>query len=250
MDAVSLDALLRGVADGSVPVSAAVERLSALPTSDLGYAQIDTHREVRTGWPEVIYCPGKTPEHIRGIAADMLARPGGPVLATRASAEDAAFCADLGGDYDAVGRVLTFRRAVEDAPIGHVAIVTAGTADIPVAQEAATVADAMGIKVTRVTDVGVAGLHRTLAAQETLRAADVVIVVAGMEGALPSVIGGLVASPVIAVPTSVGYGASFEGLSALLGMLTSCAPGIAVMNIDNGYGAAVHAARILRTRPA
>lgn len=248
MDAASLDAVLRGVADGVISVEEAAARLSVLPTSDLGFAQIDTHREMRTGWPEVIYCPGKTPTHIRDIAADMLSRPGGPVLATRASVADAAACEDLHPDYDAVGRVLIFRRAAEDEPIGHIAVVTAGTADLPVAQEAATIAEAMGIKVTRVTDVGVAGIHRTLAAADTMRAADVLIVVAGMEGALPSVIGGLVAAPVIAVPSSVGYGASFDGLAALLGMLTSCAPGIAVMNIDNGYGAAVLAARILRAR--
>lgn len=250
MDAASLDALLRGVAGGVVSVSEAAERLSVLATSDLGFARVDAHRELRTGWPEAIYCPGKTSAQIAAIATDLLSRPGGPVVATRATPEDHAACASLGeGTYDEVGRVLVLRRAAEAAPLGHIAIVTAGTADLPVAQEAATVAEAMGAKVVRVTDVGVSGIHRTLAAQGDLRAADAVIVVAGMEGALPSVIGGLVSTPVIAVPTSVGYGSSFGGIAALLAMLNSCAPGIAVMNIDNGYGAAVHAGRILRGRP-
>jgi NCAIR mutase (PurE)-related protein len=218
--------------------------------ADLGFARLDTHREARTGLAEVIWCPGKTPEHIRSIAAELLGHGDGPVLATRA--DDAAFSsvAGLAPDirYDAVGRVIVLRGAPEGAPLGHVAVITAGTADLPVAQEAMTVAEALGCKTSRVTDIGVAGLHRALDAVDELRAADVLVVVAGMEGALPSVVAGLVSTPVIAVPTSVGYGAAFEGLAALLTMLNSCAPGIAVVNIDNGFGAAVLAARILRGR--
>lgn len=227
-----------------------MEPESGAGIADLGFARLDTHREARTGLAEVIWCPGKEPAHIRQIAATMLEQPGGPVLATRADTAAFEAVADLTPEvrYDEVGRVIVLRGAVEQAPIGHVAVVTAGTADLPVAQEALTVAEALGAKVTRITDIGVAGLHRTLAAQDELRAADVLIVVAGMEGALPSVIAGLVPTPVIGVPTSVGYGASFGGIAALLAMLNSCAPGIAVVNIDNGFGAAVLAARILRSR--
>lgn len=249
MDASSLERLLAAVARGDVTPEEATQRLIHMPFEDLPFARLDTHRELRTGLPEVIYCPGKTTAQIREIARRLLAHPGGPLLATRADA--AAFDAvrDLRSDveFDEVGRIIVLRRAPEDAPLGTVAIVSAGTSDLPVAQEAMTVAEALGCKCMQITDVGVAGLHRTLAAQEDLRAADVLIVVAGMEGALPSVVAGLVGSPVIAVPTSVGYGSSFGGLAALLAMLNSCAPGIAVVNIDNGFGAAVLATRIVRT---
>lgn len=218
--------------------------------ADLGFARLDTHRERRTGLAEVIWCPGKTPEHIRAIGEELLRHGDGPILATRADEAAFAAVADLSQEvrYDAVGRVIVLRAAPEREPLGHVAVITAGTADLPVAQEALTVAEALGCKVTRITDIGVAGLHRALAAADELRAGDVLIVVAGMEGALPSVVAGLVETPVIAVPTSVGYGASFGGVAALLTMLNSCAPGIAVVNIDNGFGAAVLAARILRGR--
>ncbi len=218
--------------------------------ADLGFARLDTHREARTGLAEVIWCPGKTPEQIRAIGAELLRHEDGPVLATRADPASFEAVRDLAPDvhYDTVGRVIVLRGAPEGAPLGHVGVITAGTADLPVAQEALTVAEALGCKATRIADIGVAGLHRAIAAAEELRAPDLLIVVAGMEGALPSVVAGLVASPVIAVPTSVGYGASFGGMAALLTMLNSCAPGIAVVNIDNGFGAAVLAARILRTK--
>jgi len=249
VDAERLASLLDAVARGDITPTEAGEFISRLPVSDLDFAQIDTHRELRTGLPEVIYCPGKTPEQLRGIASEMLSHPGGALVATRADPDQFAAVRTLSDDvrYDEIGRTIVLR-AHQGAPLGLVAVVTAGTADLPVAHEAMAVAEALGAKVTRIADIGVAGLHRTLAAQSDLRAADVLIVVAGMEGALPSVIAGLVSSPVIAVPTSVGYGASFGGLAALLAMLNSCAPGIAVVNIDNGFGAAALAARILKAR--
>ncbi|MFA5890698.1 MAG: nickel pincer cofactor biosynthesis protein LarB [Actinomycetota bacterium] len=246
----TLATLLDAVARGDVSVSEAAGHLSRLPVSDVDCARLDTHRALRTGLPEVIYCPGKTPAQIRTIAAEMLSHPDAPLLATRAdpAAYDAIRDLDPNIRYDPVGRVVVLRARTQDTA-GPVAIVSAGTADLPVAQEATTVAEALGLEIRRIPDIGVAGLHRTLAAQEELRAASVVIVVAGMEGALPSIVAGLVSSPVIAVPTSVGYGAAFEGLAALLAMLNSCAPGIAVVNIDNGFGAAVLAHRILGSRP-
>jgi len=249
VDAERLASLLDAVARGDVTPAEGVEYISHLPVSDLDFARIDTHRELRTGLPEVIYCPGKTPEQVRAIAAEMLRHPGGALVATRADPAHFAAVHDLSDAvrYDESGRTIVLR-AHAGAPIGLLAVVTAGTADLPVAHEAIAVAEALGAKVTRIADIGVAGLHRTLAAQSDLRAADALIVVAGMEGALPSVIAGLVSSPVIAVPTSVGYGASFGGLAALLAMLNSCAPGIAVVNIDNGFGAAALAARILRAK--
>lgn len=245
MDAERLAALLDAVARGDVTPIEAGEFISRLPVSDLDFARIDTHRELRTGLPEVIYCPGKTPGQVRSIAIAMLANPGGALVATRADPEHFAAVHDLsdGIRYDEIGRTIVLR-AASGAPIGLVAVVTAGTADLPVAHEAMAVAEALGAKVERIADIGVAGLHRTLAAQSDLRAADVLIVVAGMEGALPSVVSGLVSAPVIAVPTSVGYGASFGGLAALLGMLNSCASGVSVVNIDNGFGAAAVASLI------
>lgn len=247
MDPRTLRALLDAVAGGAITPSEAAERMSALPTRDLGFARVDTHRELRTGFAEVIYCPGKTPDQVRAIATTLLAHNDGAILATRASREHFEAVRSAAHDvrYDEVGRTIVLRSA-HGAPLGLAAVVCAGTSDLPVAQEAVTCAEALGIKTSRITDVGVAGLHRALAAQDSLRAADVLIVVAGMEGALPSVVAGLVASPVIAVPTSVGYGASFGGIAPLLTMLNSCAPGIAVVNIDNGFGAAALAARILR----
>lgn len=249
VDPGTLASLLEAVASGDVTVHEASELLSRLPVSDLGFARIDTHRELRTGLPEVIYCPGKTPEQVRAIATELLTHPGGALLCTRADDTQFAAVADLhrAVRYDPVGRTIVVREAV-GAPIGTVAVVTGGTSDLPVAHEALACIEAMGAKTSLITDVGVAGIHRTLAAQADLRAADLLIVVAGMEGALASVVAGLVSSPIVAVPTSVGYGASFGGLAALLSMLNSCAPGIAVVNIDNGFGAAAVAARILRAR--
>lgn len=250
MDRNELRALLTAVAAGDAPVDDAVRRIAALPGTgfaDLGFARVDLHRGVRTGDPEVVYGAGKTPEQVVAILRS-LAHGSRPALVTRASEETVAAVRDEWPDaaYDA-GCV-----AVGTLPrgVGTVTVVTAGTSDEPVAAEAAFVARVFGARVDRVTDVGVAGIHRLLAAQDRLDAADCLVVVAGMEGALPSAVGGLVGVPVVAVPTSVGYGASFDGLAALLAMLNSCAPGVAVCNIDNGFGAGVFAARVARRAAA
>jgi NCAIR mutase (PurE)-related protein len=224
---------------------------------DLGFARVDVGREARQGLPEVVYGTGKTAAEIASIVRTLLRHNDGPVLATRVDADTAAAvlaAVDDGsagdrtsvpqGDYDAGARLLVWRPA---APVGFTLVVAAaGTADQPVAREAAAIATAVGLSVTTVTDVGVAGLHRLLAEQDRLRAADTVIVVAGMEGALASAIGGLVACPVVAVPTSTGYGAGLEGITALLAMHASCAAGITVVNIDSGFGAAMAAFRLSR----
>ncbi|MEO3814798.1 nickel pincer cofactor biosynthesis protein LarB [Sphaerisporangium sp. B11E5] len=213
---------------------------------DLGYARVDLDREARQGLPEIVYGPGKQVTEIIGIVTALLDRNTGPVLVTRveSAAAEAVLAAVPAGRYEPDARLLVWRPA---RPGGHtVAVVTAGTADGPVAAEAAAVATALGLRTTVVRDVGVAGLHRVLAAAADLRAADSVIVVAGMEGALASVVGGLVETPVIAVPTSTGYGAALEGVTALLAMLTSCAAGITVVNIDSGFGAALAAYRLTR----
>lgn len=249
MDPTRLAALLQEVSRGAISPEEAAQQITSLPVSDLDFARLDLHRELRTGLCEVIYCPGKTVEQVRAIATEMLKHPGGALLATRATPEQAEAVASLSEQVHvdtASGTIVL--RPTGGAPIGSVVVVTAGTADLPVAREALTTAEAIGIKADLIADVGVAGIHRTFAVQDDLRAAEVVIVVAGMEGALPSVVAGMVSTPVIAVPTSVGYGASFAGLSALLTMMTSCAPGIAVVNIDNGFGAAVLAGRILTRR--
>jgi NCAIR mutase (PurE)-related protein len=251
VDRATLDTLLHAVAVGQVTAEEAAQRLERLPFVDLRYAKVDTHRQLRTGLPEVVYAPGKTVEQILGIAGALLAEPGGPLLITRASPDvfEAVRAATPEATYNELGRTIVLRTDV-GAPPGRVAVVTAGTSDLPVAEEAATALEAASVKVDRIADVGVAGLHRLLSEAERLRDADVLIVAAGMEGALPSLVGGMVSSPVIAVPTSVGYGSSFGGLAALLAMLNSCAPGIAVVNIDNGFGAAALAMRMLRARVA
>jgi pyridinium-3,5-biscarboxylic acid mononucleotide synthase len=215
-------------------------------SGDLGFATLDLDRERRQGLPEIVYGPGKTPAQVTAIVRELLAHNTGPVLATRISPDDAdAVLAEVaGGVFDPDARLLVWRPAPSRE--FSVAVVTAGTADGPVAAEAAGVATAIGLDVTTVTDVGVAGLHRLLARVDTLRAADCVIVVAGMEAALASAVGGLVAAPVIAVPTSTGYGAAFEGVTALLGMLSSCAAGLTVVNIDSGFAAALAAHRMAR----
>jgi pyridinium-3,5-biscarboxylic acid mononucleotide synthase len=213
---------------------------------DLDFARVDVDREARQGLPEVIYGSGKTPDQVAGIARTLLRHNDGPVLATRVDDEAAAsvLAAVPGGAHDSGALLLTWRPA---ASTGFgVVVAAAGTADLPVAREAAAVATAVGLDVTTVTDVGVAGLHRLLAEQDRLRAADTVIVVAGMEGALASAVGGLVACPVVAVPTSTGYGAALEGVTALLAMHASCAAGITVVNIDSGFGAAMAAFRLAR----
>jgi pyridinium-3,5-biscarboxylic acid mononucleotide synthase len=213
---------------------------------DLGYARPDTDREARLGLPEVVYGPGKTIEQIVGVVRSLLAGNTGPVLVTRADAAVAAAVVDAvpGGSYDPTARLLVWRPA-QPRPF-EVVVVSAGTSDGPVAAEAAAVAEAIGLHVRQVRDVGVAGVHRLLAEADGLAAADAVICVAGMEGALPSVVGGLVGCPVIAVPTSVGYGAVFEGVTPLLAMLSSCAAGLVVVNIDSGFGAAMAAHRMAR----
>jgi pyridinium-3,5-biscarboxylic acid mononucleotide synthase len=211
---------------------------------DLGYARPDTGREERLGLPEVVYGPGKTVEHVVGVVRSLLAGNDGPVLVTRVEPDTAAAVRAVvpDGSYDPPARLLVWRQA-PPRPF-RVVVVSAGTSDWPVAAEAAAVASAIGLQVDEVRDVGVAGLHRLLAETERIAAADAVICVAGMEGALPSVVGGLVGCPVIAVPTSVGYGAVFEGVTPLLAMLSSCAAGVVVVNIDSGFGAAVAAHRM------
>jgi NCAIR mutase (PurE)-related protein len=248
MNPGDLHELLGAVKDGRISPEEAAERLRALPYEDLGFATLDHHRALRRGAPEVVYGAGKTPEQI-AIIVERMAAAGHNVLVTRASEEarDAVRARGLTVEHHPAARCLTLPvRPVETLP-GRVAIVSAGTSDQPVAEEAAVTASFLGATVDRFLDVGVAGLHRLLGRTEEIRRARVVIVVAGMEGALPSVVGGLVEAPVIAVPTSVGYGASFQGLAALLAMLNSCASGVAVVNIDNGFGAGYLACSILRT---
>ena len=248
MRAEQLESLLADVAAGRLAPGAAVERLRHLPYEDLPYARIDHHRALRQGQPEVVFCEGKTVEQVVGIC-ERLEAVTHSFLGTRATEPMAAALRQRFPRlaWNPVARtVLLAAATAPPATRGPVLVISAGTSDLPVAEEAAVVAEAFGTRVERLVDVGVAGLHRLLAATDTLEHARVVIVVAGMEGALPSVVGGLVAVPVIAVPTSVGYGASFGGLAALLGMLNSCAAGITVVNIDNGFGAAVAASRICR----
>jgi NCAIR mutase (PurE)-related protein len=243
-----LTRLLRDVRAGRIAVAEAVERLRALPFEDLGFAKVDTHRELRTGFPEVIYCAGKKVPQVLQIARSIAARHH-VALATRCSREmyEAAREAFAEVAWHESARIMVIGRPRRPSPRARpVAVVTAGTADLPVAEEAAVTAETMGCRVERLHDVGVAGLHRLLGHREELARARVIIVVAGMDGALPSVVGGLVSAPVIAVPTSVGYGASFEGLAALLTMLNSCAAGVTVVNIDNGFGAGYFAALLMR----
>jgi pyridinium-3,5-biscarboxylic acid mononucleotide synthase len=241
-------ALIDGVRDGSVAPRDAEARLVAAlraqPFEDLGFAKVDHHRAVRQGFPEVVLGLGKSPAQIAEIAARIAAR-GAPLLVTRAGIDafEAVRARVAGVAYHELARAITLSR---DAPrgTGVIAIVSAGTSDLPVAEEAAVTAEIMGNDIARIYDVGVAGIHRVLAERARLESARVIVVVAGMEGALPSVVAGMVDVPVIAVPTSIGYGASFGGIAALLGMLNSCANGVAVVNIDNGFGAACMASII------
>lgn len=249
MERERLKELLAKVRDGKTDVDSACDELRHLPFADLGYAVVDHHRALRQGAPEVVFGEGKTVEQITGIVRE-IASKGSNVLVTRVAAEKAVELLQEfpRAKHSSLGRTLT----LEQAPIAAlgrkpVALWSAGTSDLPVVEECAETLRLFGAKVERVHDVGVAGIHRLFARQDKLAEAGVVIVVAGMEGALPSVIGGLVSVPVIAVPTSIGYGAAFQGLTPLLCMLTSCASGITVVNIDNGFGAAFAAARILRS---
>jgi NCAIR mutase (PurE)-related protein len=240
-----LDAVRTGTLDADAAATRIREALAAAPFEDLGFARVDTHRHHRQGFPEVILGLGKTPSQIAAIAERIVAN-GHSLLVTRASKEasDAVRALVPKATYHEEARAITLKQADIPAGIGTVLIACAGTSDLPIAEEAAVTAEIMGNTVDRLYDVGVAGLHRLLSEHDRLRRARVLIVVAGMEGALPSVIGGLVNVPVIAVPTSVGYGASYGGIAALLGMLNSCASGVAVVNIDNGFGAACLASRI------
>jgi hypothetical protein len=249
MDRSSLETLLRDLVDGQVSVERAVERLAAAPSGELDFAHLDTHRLARTGHPEVIYGENKSAEQISAILKQLVEADQVAVV-TRISAAKAEKVLEQipNATWHTTARVLIHypENHHHPTPIGHIAIVTAGTSDLPVAEEAAVVAEVFGNRVERYADVGVAGIHRVLHRLESLRQANVLIVVAGMEGALASVVAGMVSRPVIAVPTSVGYGASFGGLAALLGMLNSCAAGVSVVNIDNGFGAALQASLINR----
>jgi NCAIR mutase (PurE)-related protein len=237
--------LLEKFRAGGVGRDQVLQAFQAAPVADLGFAQVDTHRALRRGFSEVIFSAGKTPQQVVAIAAKLLER-GQRVLATRVSEEHARAVVNRFKDavHHDLARCLTIDRQPLPKRPGTIAVVCAGTSDLPVAEEAAVTADIMGNRVERVADVGVAGVHRLLGRLEMIQSANVVIVVAGMEGALPSVVAGLVSKPVIAVPTSVGYGASFGGLAALLGMLNGCAGGLTVVNIDNGFGAGYAASQI------
>ncbi|MBI4572884.1 MAG: nickel pincer cofactor biosynthesis protein LarB [candidate division NC10 bacterium] len=237
--------LLRQIRTGKMTPEKAVERLRHLPYEDLGFARMDNHRAIRQGFPEVIFCEGKTVDQAATIARRSLERHG-MLLATRASREifTAIKTKVPRAIYHPLSRAIVVKPVRPAPPIGRVLVLSAGTSDIPVAEEAAVTADLLGSRVETLYDVGVAGLHRILDKRAALDAARVLVVVAGMDGVLPSVVGGLVDKPVIAVPTSIGYGASFQGLAALLTMLNSCAAGVAVVNIDNGFGAGVLAHRI------
>jgi NCAIR mutase (PurE)-related protein len=239
--------LLSQVEQGDITPEAATSRLATLPFEDLGHSRVDHHRSLRTGLPEVIYAAGKTPQQVVDIFSSITA-DGVDVLTTRAdqAAADAVLKLHPTAIYNVAARTIALRQSKSEQTVGHIAIVCAGTSDLPVAEEAAVTAEIFGTQVTRIYDVGVAGIHRLLAVRDTLLTANAVVVCAGMEGALASVVGGLVGVPVIAVPTSVGYGSSFGGTTALLGMLNTCSPNVTVVNIDNGFGAAYTAVLIAR----
>jgi hypothetical protein len=247
MDAASLRTLFEQVKRGKVSPDEAVQRLRHLPFEDLGFANIDHHRALRVGMPEIIFGPGKSPEQLGEIFA-RLAKHGSNVLATRVSPDQVRGVKRKfrKAEFHELARAITLTRDATVYGKGKIVVVSAGTSDIPVAEEAVVTAQTMGNEVQHVYDVGVAGIHRLLARREVLTQARVIIVCAGMEGALPSVVGGLVGVPVIAVPTSVGYGASYKGIAALLGMLNSCASNVTVVNIDNGFGAGYVASIINR----
>lgn len=238
--------LLENVKNGETDINTALEKLKTLPYEDLGYAKVDHHRAIRNGYPEVIYCPGKSLDHIKGIVRHMIAHKDNNIIASRAEKEVYEAIKEVTNDavYYELAKTVVIKQQDIPKTSKKILVVTGGTADIPVAEEAAVTAETLGNTVERLYDVGVAGIHRLLSKTDLLMQANVLIVVAGMEGALASVVGGLVDKPVIAVPTSVGYGANFNGLSALLCMLNSCASGVGVVNIDNGFGAAYLASMI------
>lgn len=241
--------LLEGVRDRTISIEQATEVLRRLPYEDLGFAKIDHHRQLRQGFPEVIYCPGKTINQVVSIA-ERLAGFGNNILATRAEPEVFKALKEVypEAEYNSLARCVVIKRDRSTYGLGNILVLSAGTADLPVAEEAALTAEVMGNRVEKIYDVGVAGIHRLLDNRKKMEEANVLIVVAGMEGALASVVGGLVSRPVVAVPTSIGYGANFRGLAPLLTMLNSCAAGIAVVNIDNGFGAGYLAALINRVK--
>jgi NCAIR mutase (PurE)-related protein len=247
VDELALRRLLDAVQVGAVTTDDAVDRLRRLPFADLGFARVDHHRALRQGMAEAVYGPGKTPEQVAEIVAELLSAPGsGPVLLTRADDAQVAAALDRNPDGHRTGTArstVTWR--IAEARPERVVVATAGTADLPVADECAATLAAHGLEPIRLTDVGVAGVHRLLASADVLADADAVVVIAGMEGALASIVGGITPAPVVAVPTSAGYGASLGGVTALLGMLASCAAGLTVVGIDNGFGAACAVLRIL-----
>jgi len=233
--------ILEAVKNGTVSIEEATDKLKTLPFDDLGYALVDHHRQLRNGCPEVVFCAGKNVHQVEGIVTNLLEVGNTNVLATRATEEIAQAIWKIypEADWNPSARTIVIRRQpIEKSGIGKILVVTAGTSDIPVADEAVVTAEFLGNEVERVCDVGVAGIHRLFAKLESITSAAVIIAIAGMEGALPSVIGGLTDKPIIAVPTSVGYGTAFGGIAALLAMLNSCANGISIVNIDNGFGAA------------
>jgi NCAIR mutase (PurE)-related protein len=237
--------LLESLKKGEFSTEEVLDKLGELPFKDLGHTKVDNHREIRTGYPEVVFCEGKTPEQVAGIMEYMSTQKVN-LLGTRADRETFEAVKDKLPDveYNELGRTVSLRQVDATPTETYIAILTAGTSDMPVAEEAAVTAELFGNSVKRFFDVGVAGIHRLYSGLDEIRKAKVIIVIAGMEGALPSIVGGLVDKPIIAVPTSIGYGASFNGLAALLGMLTSCASGVSVVNIDNGFGAAYMASMI------
>ncbi len=245
MKSKDIKMLLEKVKNGELEIDNALEKLEDLPFKELGFATIDNHRQMRNGYPEVIYCESKTVEHVRDIVKFMLTKDNN-ILATRANDEMYEAIKEIypEAEYNKLGRTIAIKKGEEEITDSYIAIVAAGTSDLPVVEEAYETAKILGNKVEKIIDVGVAGIHRLLAKLDIIRGAKVVIVVAGMEGALASVVGGLVDKPIIAVPTSVGYGANFGGLSSLLCMLNSCASGVSVVNIDNGFGAAYNASII------
>jgi hypothetical protein len=248
MNIKEVEKLLKEVKKGNTSVEDALEILRNFPYTDLGFARIDHHREMRTGYPEIVYCAGKTVEQVREIFRVMSERENN-VIGTRANIEmfDAVRSITHDAVYYDIARIISVQKKKPLPPATMIAVITAGTSDMPVAEEAAVTSELLGNNVLRIYDAGVAGIHRLVDKLPEIRKCKVVIVIAGMEGALASVVGGLVDKPVIAVPTSVGYGANFGGISALLAMLTSCSTGVTVVNIDNGFGAGFSASMINRT---
>jgi NCAIR mutase (PurE)-related protein len=249
MTGKEVEKLLNDVKKGTKSVGEALEILKSFPYTDLGFARIDHHREMRTGYPEIVYCTGKTIEQVVEIFRVMISKENN-VIGTRATREmfDAVKKISVKTVYHTEARIISVQKKKPETPKTKIAVITAGTSDIPVAEEAAVTAELLGNKVVRIYDAGVAGIHRLVDKLPVIRSCRVIIVIAGMEGALASVVGGLVDKPVIAVPTSVGYGANFGGISALLAMLTSCSSGVTVVNIDNGFGAGFSASMINRMK--